>query len=287
MPQPADLNQPPTQSGRGLVRLRLDLGYDGTQFNGWAIQPGIRTVQGEIQPALGVALHLGEPVPVVVAGRTDAGVHARGQVIHCDVPAETELDFYKLVRSLNGLLPDDIRVHRGQIAPEGFDARFAAVARRYTYSIADGDRDPITRSFTVPNFRKLDVDLMNAAAEKLLGLNDFKAFCKQSDFGSSIRTLQEFRWERTVFGVMATLKADAFCHSMVRSLVGSMIPVGEGKRGIEFPLQVLLDRKRDPIAVTMPPHGLVLEEVYYPADDQLAARQLETRATREESELWD
>jgi tRNA pseudouridine38-40 synthase len=279
--------QPPTHSGRGLVRLRIDLGYDGTHFKGWAIQPGQRTVQAEIESALATAFHQTEPLPVVVAGRTDTGVHARGQVIHCDVPDDVEVDFYKLIRSLNGLTPEDIRVYRGRIAPAGFDARYSATGRRYTYSIADGDRDPIIRSFTVPNYKRLDVDLMNQAAEKLIGLNDFSAFCKDSDFGTSIRTLQQFTWERTHFGVKATLRADAFCHSMVRALVGSMIPVGEGKRGIEFPLEVLTDLERHPLAVTMPPQGLVLEEIYYPPDDQLAARQLETRATRTESELWD
>ncbi|MEY3407328.1 MAG: hypothetical protein RL038_389 [Actinomycetota bacterium] len=287
MPESAELNQPPTHPGRGLVRLRVDLGYDGTAFNGWAYQPGLRTVQDEVQTALGVALHLGDPVPVVVAGRTDAGVHARGQVIHCDVPETVELDFYKLVRSLNGLLPVDIRVHRVQVAPDGFDARFAAVARRYSYTIADGDVDPLTRNFVVPYYRKLDEDAMNAAAAKLIGLNDYTAFCKKSDFGTAIRTLQEFRWERTGFGVVAHLKADAFCHSMVRSLVGSMIPVGEGKVDVEFPFNIMQSRTRDPLVVTMLPQGLVLEEVYYPADDQLAARQLETRATRDESELCE
>jgi tRNA pseudouridine38-40 synthase len=291
MPESADNNQPPTQSGRGLVRLRIDLGYDGTNFKGWAIQPGVRTVQAEVEAAITMALRQSDPLTVVVAGRTDSGVHARGQVVHCDVPDDVELDFYKLVRSLNGLTPEDIRIFRGRIAPDGFDARYSAIARRYTYSIADGDRDPIIRSHTVPNYKRLDVDLMNEAAKKMVGLNDYSAFCKESEFGTSIRNLQQFSWERTEFGVKATLKADAFCHSMVRALVGSMIPVGEGRKDVDFPINVLSGQERHPLAVTMPPNGLVLEEIYYPADDLLAARQLETRSTRmnteSKSDSWD
>lgn len=287
MPNSADLNQPPTQSGRGLVRLRVNLGYDGTRFNGWAIQPGQRTVQNEVQNALGVALHLGEPVLLTVAGRTDSGVHARHQVAHCDIPASAVPDFYDLTRSLNGLLPDDIRIHQTSIAPEGFDARFSAIARRYSYTIADTYIDPVARGFRVAQWRPLDVDAMNIASEKLLGLSDFTAYCKPADFGSMIRTLHEYNWTRTDFGVVARLKADAFCHSMVRALIGALVLVGEGKRPINFPSDLLASRKRDSTVVTMPPHGLVLEEVYYPADDQLAARQLETRALRDESELCD
>lgn len=286
MPDQAHSSEPPTPTeGRGLARLRLDLGYDGTEFNGWAFQPGLRTVQGEVQAALGTALRLGQAVEVVVAGRTDAGVHARGQVIHADVPADSLFEFPKLTYSLNGILPPDIRVREVRLAPPGFDARFAAVARRYSYAIADRGLDALMRNFMVEHWRELDVAAMNAAAAPLLGLHDFTSFCKRTDFGTSIRTLQEFSWHRTEAGVVAQLQADAFCHSMVRSLVGALVPVGEGRQPVDFPQAVLDRRQRDSDVVTMPPQGLVLEAVLYPPDAELAARQLETRARRDHSEL--
>ena len=126
---------------------------------------------------------------------------------------------------------------------------------------------------------------MNRATEALLGLHDFTSFCKRTDFGTSIRTLQEFSWRRTGTGLVATLQADAFCHSMVRSLVGCLVPVGEGRRPVDFPRQVLERRQRGSDVVTMPGHGLVLEAVLYPPDAEMAARQAETRARRDQSEL--
>ena len=277
-------NQPPA-TGRGLIRLRADLAYDGTMFAGWAKQGTLRTVQREVEQALTVALRTSEPISVTVAGRTDAGVHARGQVIHADAPVGSFTDLYKLLYSLNGLLPADIRVHGVQVAPEGFDARFSAIARRYSYAICDGPVDPLTRGFVLAHWRHLDVEAMNAASQPLIGLHDFTTFCKLTNFRTSIRTLQEFSWRRTEVGVVAHLKADAFCHSMVRSLVGALIAVGEGRRPVEFPGELLARRERSAEVSTVPGHGLVLEEVYYPADDQLAARQAETRARRDAGEI--
>jgi len=273
------------QTGRGFVRLRIDLAYDGTNFAGWALQRSLRTVQGEVQVALGTSLRVGAPVDVIVAGRTDAGVHARGQVIHCDVPEESLFDLDKMTYSLNGLLPEDIRVHSVVLAPEGFDARFSAIARRYSYAIADGLQDPLMRFFAVSYWKRLDEDAMNAASAQLLGLHDFTSFCKQKEFATTIRTLQEFSWHRTEYGVVATLQADAFCHSMVRSLVGALIPVGSGRRPVDFPRMVLERRSRNSDVETMAGHGLVLEQVLYPADDQLLARQEMTRARRTQEQL--
>ncbi len=281
---PNEPSSPPV--GRGFVRLRLDLAYDGTNFAGWAIQAnGLRTVQDEVQKAIGLVWRLGQPGSVYVAGRTDAGVHARGQVVHFDIPEDSYIDFFRQQYSLNGLLPADIRINRVSYAPAGFDARFSALARRYTYAIADGVADPITRNHVVSNWRRLDVDAMNEASEKLLGLHDFTTFCRMTDYGTSIRTLTEFSWKRTSYGVMATLEADAFCHSMVRSLVGALVPVGDHRRDTDFPV-----RMRDACARTgeftvMPAHGLILESVVYPPDDQLQARQDLTRAKRNISEI--
>ena len=278
-------NEPPALPGRGFIRLRIDLSYDGTMFAGWASQPKLRTVQREVEKVLQIAFHLPEPVHTIVGGRTDAGVHARGQVIHADVP-ESVLgeDFGKIKYSLNGLLDADVRILDLIQSPYGFDARFAAVARRYSYSFSDGAPNPLYRNFVVPSWVKLDVDAMNQASKKLLGLNDFTAFCKRNEYGTSIRNLTQFDWHQTDFGVMATLEADAFCYSMVRSIVGCVLPVGEGKRDIDYPKQVLDTQERQDEVVTMPPHGLVLEKILYAADDELMARQEITRARRTSSE---
>lgn len=279
-------NEPPALPGRGFIRLRIDLSYDGTLFAGWASQPKLRTVQSEVEKALQTALHLKVPVTTIVGGRTDAGVHARGQVIHADVPESVlKEDFGKIAYSLNGLLDADVRILDLIQAPYGFDARFAAIARRYSYSFSNGAPDPLYRHFVVPSWRELDVDAMNKASAQLIGLNDFTAFCKRTQFGTSIRTLNQFDWRHTDFGVMATLEADAFCYSMVRSIVGCLISVGEGKQDIGYPKRVLDSKARQDEVVTMPAHGLVLEKIIYAPDEELMARQEVTRAKRDSAEI--
>lgn len=267
------------------MRLRIDLGYDGTDFHGWASQPGMRTVQATLEEALRVVLRLPAPPRTTVAGRTDAGVHARGQVVHVDINDLDEPPLSRLLRQLNGVLAEDVRIHSVARAPEGFDARFAALARRYSYRLVDGRAvDPSQRHAVVLHPRPLDIDLLNAASAQLLGLNDFTAFCKRTDTGTAIRTLQEFAWHRDQYGVVvARVKADAFCHSMVRSLVGALVFVGDGRRDTEWPARLLASRERSsPVA---PARGLVLEEVYYPADHELLARQESTRQIRDAAEL--
>jgi len=260
------------------VRLRIDLAYDGTDFHGWAAQPGLRTVQGELTAALATVLRV-ESVAVVCAGRTDAGVHARGQVVHCDVETDPE----GLLRRLNGVLPPDVRVRRVAVAAEGFDARFSALWRRYAYRVADSPEavDPLTRRHVLAWPRPLDLDAMNAACASLLGLHDFAAFCKRREGATTIRTLQELGWTRDPDGVaVATVRADAFCHSMVRSLVGCLLAVGEGRRPPEWAGEVLAAGRRDPAVPVVHAHGLTLEEVGYPPDDELAARAATTMARR-------
>ena len=274
------------------LRVRLDLAYDGTDFSGWAAQPGRRTVEGELSAALTTVLRAPEPVRLTVAGRTDAGVHARGQVAHADVdkhawealpgrsdrtPAQAALT------RLRGILPPDLVVHAVTPAPEGFDARFSALRRRYLYRLCDRPEsvDPLRRRDTVVARRPLDVDAMDAAARSLVGLADFAAFCRRREGATTVRTLLEYSWTRADDGVLeATVVADAFCHSMVRSLVGAVVPVGEGRKPVEWPLEVLRARQRDPGVVVMPPHGLSLEEVVYPPDEELAARAAQARAVR-------
>lgn len=275
------------------VRVRLDLAYDGTDFAGWAAQPGLRTVQGTVEAALGTVLR--EPDPrVQVAGRTDAGVHARGQVAHLDVPERTWLAVPgrmpgepgpALVRRLAGVLPADLVVRRADVAPPGFDARFGALHRRYAYRIADAavGVDPLRRSHVVQHRGHLDIEAMHGAGESLLGLRDFAAYCRPRPGATTIRTLQVLDVARPTGGadvrlVVVTVQADAFCHTMVRSLVGALLLVGEGRRPPSWPAEVLEAGTR--VAHVAPAHGLVLEEVGYPADEDLAERVRTTMARR-------
>lgn len=362
-----------------MVRLRLDLAYDGTDFSGWAKQPQRRTVQGEIEAALGKILRLPEPPALTVAGRTDAGVHARGQVAHVDLeagafdalesrhgrrtsgagpsasvaapaasaagssapgaapeaaavgssasvaastvsdvgpsapgadpaasaagsstatapavgapavsrtgaglPDDIDERLSSLRRRLAGVLPPDVRVYRVTVAPEGFDARFSAMARRYAYRISDapGGVDPLRRREVAWYGRPLDADRLNAAAAALLGEHDFAAFCKKREGATTIRELQRLDWVREGDILVATVVADAFCHSMVRALVGSLLPVGEGRLPVDWPGQVLTRAVRDSGVHVAPAHGLCLEEVRYPEPEEFARRAGETRRVR-------
>ena len=287
----------PLRGGGGFLRIRLDLAYDGGPFSGWAVQPGRRTVQGTLEEALGMLIR--RPVRVTVAGRTDAGVHARGQVVHLDLSGAewmglnrgVELDpAVALLRRLRGALSHGlgdltgaIEVHKVSIAPAGFDARFSALWRRYSYRIADGPEfwDPLGRTSTLWHEEPLDVALLNEGASQLLGLQDFSSYCKPREGATTIRELQRFEFARGSDGVIvATVQADAFCHNMVRSLVGSALFVGAGVEAPGWMLDRLLARQRDAKSVLAAPHPLVLEKVDYPATGGLLARAELTRARR-------
>ena len=281
-------------AAEGFVRVRLDLSYDGTEFSGWAKQKGgRRTVQGELEDAIRVVLRQPEVFPLTVAGRTDAGVHARGQVAHVDLPGDSwAAEGGKLRRRLAGRLPGDIRVWRVAGAPAGFDARFSAVWRRYAYRICDHPAgvDPLRRAHVLRHDRPLDVDAMNEAARLLVGEHDFAAYCKKREGATTIRELLDFSWERlpgdALLGpelpglVVGTVRADAFCHNMVRALVGAMLLVGSGQRPVGFPGEVLSAGVRNSAVSVVRPHGLTLEEVGYPADEDLAARSRAARNLR-------
>lgn len=290
-------------------RIRLDLSYDGAAFSGWAVQPGRRTVQGSLEESLAILLR--RPLRLTVAGRTDAGVHARGQVCHFDL-TDAEWDGLNrgrdiapetaLMRRLRGVLnkvltrgtvenprphrPDlagAIEVHSAVVAAAGFDARFSALWRRYSYRIADHPLlfSPLDRKLTLWHRSVLDVGLLNTAAGPLLGDQDFRAFCKPRAGATTIRELQRFEFERGPDGIItAIVQADAFCHNMVRSLVGAALLPGSGEREPVWLHRRLLDRRRDSQAKMAPAHPLVLEEVRYPSDAQLADRAAATRAVR-------
>jgi tRNA pseudouridine38-40 synthase len=272
----------PHQGDGGLVRLRIDLAYDGTEFAGWAVQPGLRTVQAEVEAALATVLRL-PGARVTCAGRTDAGVHARGQVVHTDVPGY-DGNAFALGRRLAGVLPPDIGVRAVAAAPTGFDARFSPLWRRYAYRLTEHPfgPEPLRRHDVVGHGRVLDVDAMQAAAAGLQGEHDFAAYCRRRVGATTVRTLLELRWSREPDDlVVATVLADAFCHSMVRSLVGACLAVGEGRRAVDWPVEVLAGRVRRPDVTVAPARGLTLEEVHYPPDDEVAARALAARRRRE------
>jgi tRNA pseudouridine38-40 synthase len=238
-------------------------------------------VQGDLEEALTRVLR--RPVPLTVAGRTDAGVHATGQVAHADVPrAVWEEQRPRLVRRLRGVLPPDIAVHSVDEVPPEFDARFGALRRHYVYRLADADSGPppLRRADTVGWPRRLDADAMAAAARLLLGLHDFAAFCRHREGATTIRTLGTLAVTRDGDLVTVRASADAFCHSMVRSLVGALTAVGEGRRPPEWPAALLARTQRSSEVPVVPPGGLTLVGVDYPPDDELAARAEVTRALR-------
>jgi tRNA pseudouridine38-40 synthase len=289
-------NEPAAPLGGGglasSLRIRLDFGYDGTAFSGWAMQPGKRTVEDELSVALTLILRASKPVRLTVAGRTDAGVHARGAVAHADVdpgawarlsgrPSRTLAQ--AACARLNGVLPHDVVVHDVSPSPDGFHARYSAIHRRYLYRVCDHPEalDPLRRSDTVVHKRALDVGAMHEASQRLLGLADFAAFCKKREGATTIRTLFDYSWTRSPDGtICGTIVADAFCRSMVRALVGAVIPVGEGRQPVEWPARILVGGRRAPGVVVMPPHGLSLEEVCYPPDVDLGRRARQARAIR-------
>ncbi len=286
-----------------VVRARLDLSYDGTDFSGWGVQPVLRTVQGELERALCTVVRgpggaqLGPAdLRVTVAGRTDTGVHARGQVAHVDITRDSwhrlggrsiHEPAQVLRERVSGVLPKDIVIHSAAPAAPGFDARFSALERRYAYRIADtqAGRDPLTRRFVTWTSRDLDVEALNEASATLTGLRDFAVFCRPREGATTVRDLRQMSWERVTSGadaglVVATVRADAFCHAMVRSLVGAVTAVGVGKRGLAWLGDVAAGAERCDLISVAPARGLTLEEVLYPSDEELATRAEIARARR-------
>lgn len=290
-------NHHPSPEELGLVRVRLDIAYDGGPFSGWAIQPGLQTLQGTLEEAL--ALIMRRLVRLTVAGRTDTGVHARGQVAHCDL-TQAEWDGLNrdntlepclaLLRRINGalgwVLKDSqgaIQIQRVQRAGHGFDARFSALWRRYSYRIADAStkRDPLLRAQTLWFNQDLDADLMDAGAAELLGLGDFKAFAKPREGSTTVRTLQRFDFTRGDDGVInLNIQADAFCHNMVRALTGAALRVGQGMEGPHWMRERQLAGVRDAKSVLASAHPLIFEEVRYPDAAELHERATLTRTRR-------
>jgi tRNA pseudouridine38-40 synthase len=252
------------------TRVRLDVSYDGGEFSGWAVQPGRRTVAGALTEALGVLVGADTPLGLTVAGRTDAGVHATGQVCHVDLPTGAwEQLRPSLLRRLAALMPPDARVRAATAVPDTFDARFSATFRRYEYRVADTTYgpDPLRRHDTIGWPRPLDLDLLRQGAAGLIGEHDYAAYCKRKEHATTVRAITRLDWRREPDGVaVATVQADAFCQAMVRSLVGAMLTVGDGRREPDWPAKLLRLRERSSEVTVAPAHGLTLIAVGYPRD---------------------
>jgi len=278
------------------VRVRLDLSYDGTDFAGWAVQPDLRTVQGTLEAALARVVRADALPHLVVAGRTDAGVHARGQVAHLDIPVSAwrrlpsrsrPNEAESLVSRLNGVLPPDVMVRAASEAPPGFSARHSAIERRYSYRISEGGLapDPLVRRHVMTYPRSLDLEILAAVSRSLEGLQDFRAFCRPRAGATTVRNLMEFSWHREDAGadaglIVATVRADAFCHSMVRSLVGAVLAVGDGRRDSGWLAEIASSPRRSPAITVAASQGLTLEEVVFPSDPEIARRSARPRTRR-------
>jgi tRNA pseudouridine38-40 synthase len=274
------MTEPTLYPESGFLRLRLDLAYDGTNFSGWGKQPDRRSVQEEVEKA--IAKISQSKVDSIVAGRTDAGVHATGQVIHVDLPESIQLE--ELGYKLNRILDTDVRVMDVSVAPPAFHARFSALRRHYTYKILDANQviSPLHRFDVASWYRPLDIEAMNTASALLLGDHDFAAYCKFREGATTIRQLQKFEWLRDSEGyLVGDVVADAFCYSMVRNLVGAVVCVADGRFGPEWIAQTLANKVRISDSLVFPACGLTLRQVDYPSDAELLDRAAQTVARRE------
>ena len=268
------MNQPTLKPESGFFRVRINLAYDGTNFFGWGKQSDRRTIQGELEAALSTLYR--SNLESVVAGRTDAGVHATNQVCHVDLPeGDFGFEFESLTYRLNRILTDEIRIKKIEVVSSDFHARFGALCRHYIYKIQDGNGiiEPTKRLDIAPWYRDLNIDLMNQAAKTLIGEHDFYSYAKFREFSTTIRDLQRFDFERMDDGViLAHVSADAFCYNMVRALIGTMVYIGEGRFPTTWAREILEKRERPSDSVVFPAKGLTFIGVDYPADSELAAR---------------
>ncbi|MBZ8176748.1 tRNA pseudouridine(38-40) synthase TruA [Corynebacterium poyangense] len=275
------------------ARLKLGVSYEGSGFHGWARQKdaSLRTVQQELEEALSLVLRC--PVQLVVAGRTDAGVHASGQVAHADVPVDCLEQRslagqpQRLVRRLSRLLDTDVRLTSCAFAPPGFDARFSALSRTYEYRVSTDPSGPLpTRRLETGWWpRQLDFSILNDVAQRLTGLHDFAAFCKARPHSTTIRDLQFFHWEDISTPsepglYRARLRADAFCWNMVRALVGASLKCADGRLDLDAVPGLLTEHQRSSLVPLAEARGLTLVGVHYPPDEELASRAAVTRKRR-------
>ncbi|MFM8621438.1 MAG: tRNA pseudouridine(38-40) synthase TruA [Candidatus Nanopelagicaceae bacterium] len=276
------MKEPTLAPESGFFRIRIDLSYDGTNFYGWGKQADRRTVQGELEAAIFTLFQ--QNLDTVVAGRTDAGVHASGQVCHVDVP---ENDYTDIAYRLNRILNDEIRIKSVARVSNDFHARFGALRRHYIYKIKDGNSfiEPTARLDITPWYRKLDVELMNQAAATLIGEHDFFSYARFREKATTSRDLQRFEFERTAEGlIISHITADAFLYNMVRALIGTMVYIGEGRFPVTWAKEVLEKKERPSDSVVFPAKGLTFVGVDYPAESELRSRILKTMQHRDAEE---
>ena len=242
-----------------MKNFKITLEYDGTDFHGWQRQPGLRTIQGTVEDVLARVLR--EPVTVNGAGRTDAGVHAMGQV--CNFTADTPRTPKEIGGALASLLPEDIQVHRVDEAEPGFHARFSATGRRYVYYLRT-EPSAIWRRYAYVVNLSLDLEAMRAAAARLAGERDFASFTPiRSADVPTVCDLREISIDRTDEVIAVTLRADHFLHHMVRVIVGTLLEIGRGRMAPEQIETIVCKKDRTAAGPTVPPNGLFLVEVEY------------------------
>ena len=248
----------------GFVRVRMTVAYDGTPFHGFARNPDVVTVQGELEDTLAQVLR--HPVTITGAGRTDAGVHARGQVVSFDADA-SHFEPRALGRALNRMLRPMIAVDKIETAPPDFDARYSCTGRTYRYHIFNrGVLNPLTRHSTWHVRDQLDIDAMQRASDQMVGTHDFTSFSKRNKSRSQqlfVRTVHHAEWHQSGDIVYFEVTASAFTHQMVRSLVGMCVEIGRGRRSVADMGEVLRALSRDPAPSPAPSHGLVLWQAHY------------------------
>ncbi|WP_270182810.1 tRNA pseudouridine(38-40) synthase TruA [Alkalihalobacillus sp. CinArs1] len=245
-----------------MTRIKLKISYDGTAFNGYQIQPNGRTVQEELQRAL-QKVHKGKTVHVTGSGRTDAGVHGAGQVVHFDTDLAIPLDRWP--KALNTLLPNDVRVLEADEVSSTFHARYDVVRKSYVYRV-DNDTTPnvFRRNFALHEPRTLNVSAMKEAAALLIGEHDFTSFCSaRSEVKDKVRELYKIEIEVVNNEITFLFEGNGFLYNMVRILTGTLLEVGRGERGTEEVVEILKAKNRDAAGKTASPQGLYLWEVNY------------------------
>lgn len=244
------------------MRWKLQISYDGTNFSGYQVQPNKRTIQQEIETVL-ARMHKGEHISITASGRTDAGVHAIGQVIHFDSPLQIEPD--RWIQSLNSQLPLDIRVMTVEAVEEDFHARFHTTSKTYRYKWYIGEQEsPFKRLYTVHAKKKMNVENMRIAARFLVGTYDFSSFCAaNTSVVNKVRTIYEIEFVQHDDELHMIISGDGFLYNMVRIIAGLLSEVGNGKRRVEEVLEILEAKDRTKNAKTAPAHGLYLEKVMY------------------------
>ena len=283
------MTKPVGRSVDGFSRYRIDFGYDGTDFAGFAKQPGFRTVQSELVKALEVIFGKdSKDFRMRVAGRTDAGVHAQHQVVHIDLSSAQLKRIGRnpdIAGRVNTTVPEDIRLFSFVKAPDGFDARYSAIFRRYRFRIADKSSfvDPLEIRYVLQLKVDLDLKLMRQAAKQMVGLHDFGAFCKAREGASTVRRIRYIKIKRNRKAgniVEIELKGDAFCHNMVRALSGALVAVARGRASVQDVRDKLALGSRVGSFKVLGPRGLSLVEVGYPKNSQLASQAEKARRLR-------